>query len=158
MLFYSSALIAVFSSLQASLQGGSPGRSLPSSGENFGMDPLVRRGNKKPPAGKGRPSSSGEALGRGAGMDRGTKASHSYRSPFPCQPCSICWKEQCGAAAVCPPGSRPSCPPPQPRFTPCLPFICHKCRGREEQSLLQTQEGEQPLFLDPCFPMSFPLF
>lgn len=139
-------------------RGRSSGRSLPSSRETFGMDPLARRGNEKPAAGKGRPSSSGEALGRGAGVDRGRRASHSCRSPFPCQPCSICWQEQCGAAAVCPPGCSPSCPPPQPRFPPCLHFICHKCRGREEQSLPQTQEGEQPLFLYPCFPMSFPLF
>lgn len=93
-------------------RGRSPGRSLPSSRETFGMDPLARRGNEKPAAGKGRPSSSGEAPGRGAGVDRGRRASHSCRSPFPCQPCSICWQEQCGAAAVFPPGCSPSCPPP----------------------------------------------
>lgn len=133
--------------------------ALPSSGETFGMDPLAGRGNEKPPAGKGSPPSSGEAPRRGEGVDRGRKASRPHGSPFPCQPCSICWQEQCGAAAVCPPGSSPSCPPPQPRFPPCLHFICHKCRGRGEQSLPQTQEGEQPLFLEsnpyfwiPAFP------
>lgn len=34
--------------------------------------------------------------------------------------------------------SRDPAPPvlfPQPRFPPCLHFTCHKCRGREEQSL-----------------------
>lgn len=112
MLLFSSALIAAFSSLQASLQAGSPGRSLPSSGEIFGMGPLARREKGKHPAGKRSPSSSGEALGRGAGVDRGRKASHPYGSPFPCQPCSICWQEQCGATAVCQPGSSPSCPLP----------------------------------------------
>lgn len=158
MLSSSSALTAVSSSLQASLQGGNSGRSLSSPGETFGMDPLARRGNKKPPAGKGRPFSWGEAPGRGADVDRGRKASHSYGLPFPCQPCSICWQEQRGAAAVCPPGPSPFCPPPQPRFPPCLHFICHKCRGRDEHSLPQSQERERPLFLDPCFPMNLPLF
>lgn len=56
-----------------------------------------------------------------------------------------------------PAGISPSCPPPQPTFPPGLQLICLKCRGKE-QSLPQTQEGEQPLVLDPCFPLSFPLF
>lgn len=84
----------VYSALCRHHQGG---RSFPSSGETLGMDPLARRGNEEPPAGKRSPSSSAEAPGRGAGGDGGREASHCCRSPFPCQPCSICWQEQCGA-------------------------------------------------------------
>lgn len=47
LLLHSSSLITMFSFLQAPVQGDSPERSLPSSKESFGMDPLAGRGKEK---------------------------------------------------------------------------------------------------------------